>query len=437
MKKTFVLDTNVLLHDPKSLFAFEEHDIIIPIVVLEELDKFKSEPGNLGKSSRAVARSIDQLREDGLCRLGSSCTLGEGLGNIHIYTPKSEKLWIGSKESNDNYIIATCIELKDIVSSVILVTNDVNMRCKADALGVIAQEYLSDKVDIDQVAKVATIYTDAETIDQFYSYKKLDFANLQRGAEIPELRENAYVTLKSWDNSKSALCRYQHGHLRQLKNTEDVFSIKPRNSEQRFLIDALMDENIDLILCAGTAGSGKTLLSLGAGLQHAWMGKKFKGHSIDHVMITKVIQEVGKDIGFLPGTKEEKMEEWVKPFSDNLELLMRKDSATISQIKDKHILEIEALTYMRGRSLMNRFVIIDETQNMTPGEVKTMITRIGNSSKLVLLGDLDQIDNPYLQRDNNGLAHAMERMAGLENVAVLAMTKSERSVLAAQAAERL
>jgi len=445
VNKIFVLDTNVLLHDCDSITSFDDNQVVIPLTALEELDKFKNEPGELGANARAVARKIDELRDMDKSALASPGVVLENGGTLRVYSDNIEFSHAALRRSNDNYIIGVARRLKEWAENegvtacfgpheIILVTNDINMRCKADALGIVAQPYFTDKADIDEGVSVQAVYADPGMIDKLYELRKLDAAEI--GVENPRVN-GCYQIMSNMMNGQSALCRFSEGYMRVIRKVDDIFHIKPRNAEQRFLADVLMDEKIECVICNGIAGTGKTLLSMAAGLEHVVHSKKFNGHHIDRIMITKVVMDVGNGIGFLPGDLDEKMEAWVKPFTDNLEFLLKHDSATVMDLKDKGQIEVDALCFIRGRSLMNRIVVVDECQNLTPKEIKTLVTRIGNSSKLILLGDLQQIDSPYLTKSNCGLAHAMERMQGLSNVAILNMTKSERSALAAQAAQRL
>lgn len=424
MKKTYVLDTNVLLSDPDCLTVFEDNNVCLPITVLEELDKFKTNQGELGRNARKVSRQIDALRLAG--SLSDGVSLGEGMGCLRV---ESENVAFGFKHlanSNDNYILGTTRRLAEKIEAmggkVILVTKDINLRIKADVLGVEAQDYLNEKVSDSPVGSITNINLDPGDVHCFYA----DF-NFGIPVSMPE---NACVVASSYDGSTSALLRVKGGQLRLVKARKDVNGISPRNAEQRFLADMLMDPTLDLVIVNGVAGSGKTLLSLACGLEWMHHAKRER-----RIMITKAIEAVGQDIGFLPGTKEEKMAEWVKPFMDNLELMM--DGDYIRMCMEKGLIELEAMTYLRGRSLMSRFIIIDEVQNIAPKHLKTIVSRVADSSKLVLLGDSQQIDNAYLDATNNGLVYAMSRMEDVPNVGLLSMAKSERGRLAKAAIERL
>lgn len=440
--KTYVLDTNVLLHDPEAIFAFEDNNVVIPITVLEELDNFKGKPGELGRNSRHVARLIDHYRDVGDLH-GDGVKIGRGKGTLSIFAQNSEFRHAGLTKSNDNYIIGAArliaegavhevldpdaVDLKTV--GVTLVTKDVNMRIKADSLGIRAEDYHNDQIESVDVGQIVERQVSADEITMIHRRGELHMAG---GSGCEE--ENQCVILSGNANS-TALARCKNDSYKLVNPKKQIFDkITPRNAEQRFLTDMLYDPDIDLIVVNGVAGSGKTLLSLGAGLDMVrWNNYKF-----DRVTITKVVRDFGEGIGFLPGTKEEKMEEWVAPFRDNLEFLMLNGkSADIQSITDNDMIEVDALNYIRGRSLMNRFVIIDECQNLMPSQMKTIVSRLHKSSKLILLGDVQQIDNPYLSMTNNGLVHTMSRMQGLPNVACLRMVKTERSELAEAAIRRL
>ena len=433
--KIFVLDTNVLLHDPEAIFSFEENDVFIPIVVLEELDKFKREQTDIGQNARLVMKSIDGLRKKGSLKTGVS--LGDGLGCLAVISENIEFEFVGLAKSVDNYILGVTRRLAEIMGRpVILVTKDVNLRLKADAFGITAEDYRG-KMETRPLALIEELETPDEIIDKIYERGSIPLSEAELGAFYYELlATDAESFILKGGKKKSVLVRCAGTgalkKLSQIKDPKRVAGIKPKNSEQRFLADMLLDQEIDMVACAGVAGSGKTLLSIACGLEMALKG------TFDRVLITKAIQPVGADIGYVKGDKKEKMAEWLKPFYDNLELIAKvSGEQTLGTPEDNELIEVDALTYIRGRSLMSRFVIIDEVQNLPPRMLKTIVSRLSDTSKLVLLGDLQQIDNPYLDSKNNGLAYVMTRMRGCPGVGVLSMAKSERGRLARLAIDRL
>lgn len=432
MQKTLILDTNVILHDPEAIFSFQENDIILPIVVLEELDKYKSEQSERGANAREFARIMERLREKG--SFSSGIPLGKERGTLRVIAENAEFRFAGLSKSNDNQILGLTRKLANEFPShlIILVTKDINLRLKADAFGIPAQDYIGEKADATKVGIIKDVSVSDEEIDALY-----------RGGEInaPEGAvdgESVIVCNKTYDHLRMrcesrGLARIQDGKLKRVNGGKAPSGVKPKNAEQHLLVDALLDENVKMVVCAGVAGCGKTLLSMACGVELV------EGGWYDKILITKSIQPVGNDIGYTKGTKDEKMYEWVKPFYDNLDFIIR-GKGRKGPLLDEWIddtIEVEAITYMRGRSIMHKVVIVDEVQNLPPKIVKTIVSRVADSSKLILLGDLEQIDNPYVDIRNNGLAHAMNRLSGLSDVAILNMRKSERGRLANLAVERL
>jgi len=432
MRKVFVLDTNVMLHDPSCIFKFDDNDVVIPICCLEELDKFKGENSERGINARSVSRSLDALIKR--CGDISDFVSLDNGGRIRIFNQNITFDFNGLKNSYDNLIIAIAKHLSCSEDSVVVVSNDINMRIKASSLGLVSSEYKNDAIDVsDKIGRPVEINVDYYVMADLYADVSLggsvDATHIDFGCDP---YENMPVIVKCDASGKaSALCFWKNGKLVRFNQRDVVSGISTRGAEQAFLMSMLTNKEIDLVVCAGEAGSGKTLLSLAAGLDAIRTTR-----SIDRVLFTKSIVPVGEDIGFVPGTKEEKMAEWIKPMYDNIELIMKKTGGKISDTLEKFV-EVDALTYIRGRSLMNRFVIIDEIQNLTPKHMRTIVTRIGDGAKLILLGDLTQIDSPYLNKCNNGLAHVLSNMYGLPNVGVLRMSKTQRSRLAQQAIERL
>jgi len=431
--KLFVLDTNVMLSDPEALFSFAEHSIVLPITVLEELDEFKTSKNELGYNAREVSRRLDILIGDKNPAMG--VPLGEGLGLLYISSGNVEYSYTALKDSADNYIIGTAQMASYFigapVAEVILVSKDINCRLKAKSVGVKAQDYLKQKSDATDVGLTKTITCLYDSV----------FNDLANGVKIPaegncfediKLEENDNLICMSPDRSKSILGRYCDKGIGRVGKGVKACGIKPHSAEQTFFMDALMDSKLDLVICNGVAGTGKTLLSLACGIESVDRGLY---HSL---LVMKAIMPVGKDIGYLKGDKEEKITEWLMPYFDNLDAIAQyKGKRVIDRMFEEGLIEIDALTYVRGRSLMSKFVIIDEVQNLTAAQVKTIVTRIADGSKLVLLGDTQQIDNPYLDASDCGLTYAMSRMTGLSNVAIMQLVRSERGRLASQAVARL
>ena len=439
MVKNFVLDTNVLLYDPQAIFKFEENCLIIPITVIEEIDRFKKDMNETGRNARQFSRILDDLRKKG--SLASGITLDDGgCLRVEMYEESIMKALPHElrEERGDNRILAIAIKLKATETGpVIFVTKDTNLRIKADAIGLKAEDYESDKVEIqDLYTGFTDLESDAATIDRFYG---------QGWTEPPEgLLPNEYVVLRDAANlSHTAVCRNdaRQGRLTSLIKIpprEGIWGITPRNKEQSFALDALLDDEIKLVTLVGKAGTGKTLLAIAAGLQ-----KTAEDNVYNRLLVSRPVYPMGKDIGFLPGDIEEKLAPWMQPIFDNVELLLaghegeKRHSKGYRELMNMGILEIEALTYIRGRSIPNQYLIVDEAQNLTPHEIKTIITRVGEGTKIVLTGDPFQIDNPYVDASSNGLTYVVERFKEQQIAGHIFMTKGERSELAELAANLL
>ncbi|GBG06136.1 hypothetical protein B1748_09545 [Paenibacillus sp. MY03] len=445
MKKIFVLDTNVLLHDPQSLFAFHDNEVIIPAIVLEELDSKKRLADELGRNARSVSRLLDQMREEG--HLHEGITLpGGGLLKVEL----NHRSFLRVQEmfgemSNDNRILAVALNYKmeqeDVLEeekrSVVLVSKDVLVRIKADVLGLQAQDYLSDRnvVDSDLYTGYLTLFVHPSVIDEFYTYRFLSINQLQLKAK---LNPNEFVILRDeMGTSKSALLKVSPDGLRleplYLSN-EPVWGITARNAQQRMALELLLNDDIPLVTLSGKAGTGKTLLALAAGLLKVEDEHKYK-----KLLIARPVVPMGKDIGYLPGEKEEKLRPWMQPIYDNLEYLFdTKKAGDIDKIlMGMGSIQVEALTYIRGRSIPGQFIIIDEAQNLTKHEVKTIVSRVGEGSKIVLMGDPGQIDHPYLDSLSNGLTHIVEKFKYEGISGHMTLEKGERSKLAQHAADLL
>ena len=439
MKKSFVLDTNVLLHNSDAIYVFADNEVVIPLDVLEELDDFKKDSGDIGRNARQVARSLDKIRGKG--NLLDGAPVGDSGGTIRVVMSGPEDLE-GTplrKDIVDNRIIAVALRLQKEGRKVVFVSKDINARIKADALGLKAMDFEKQKVNFDELfAGWRKLEVEASVIDEFYKNKSLALSG-------EDCYPNEFVLLQDKANpKKTALGRYDCSSkvLKILENSDpEAYGIRPRNLQQTMAFDLLLDEKVELVTLLGQAGTGKTLIAVACGLAMAFQGKKY-----DRLLITRPIMPLGRDIGFLPGSKEEKLVSWMQPIFDNLKFIFQvrsgkesEESADkrIDRMIDSNKLEIEALTYIRGRSIPGQYFIVDEAQNLTPHEVKTIISRAGEGTKVVLTGDATQIDNPYLDANSNGLTYTVERMKEQELFGHITFVKSERSRLASLAAELL
>ncbi|MBK9390641.1 MAG: PhoH family protein [Bacteroidetes bacterium] len=438
-KKLFIIDTNVLLHDYKCIYNFEENDVIIPIVVLEELDKFKRGNDLINFHAREFTRELDKLSGDML--LTANIPLGENLGNLHIETGKdfSEKVSQSFPErTSDHRILAiadyVCNANKD--KTVALITKDINLRMKAKSLGIIAQDYQNDKVaNIDDLYKGIRIFDAVrpELISKLYEVPEGVHSD-DFGIEQP-LAGHQFFIMKN--NGASALAHYNPVNKilnRVIKQT--TYGIDPRNAEQTFAIEALSNPDIQLVSLTGKAGTGKTLLALAAALsQH----KRYK----QIFLARPIVPLANRDLGFLPGDVKEKMDPYMQPLYDNLTVIKHKFShqspefLRINDMMKEEKLVITPLAYIRGRSLSSIFFIVDEAQNLTPHEIKTIITRAGEGTKMVFTGDIEQIDSPYLDTASNGLSYLSDKMKDQDIFAHVNLVKGERSFLAELASKLL
>lgn len=446
-RKTFILDTSVLLHSVDSLNSFEDNEIVIPVVVLDEIDKFKKGSDEVNRNARLVIKMIDNLRTQG--KLTEGVPLKNG-GILRVVTDLGQRLMNqllpeGFDLSNDNRILSHALMLKkSLKHEVILVSKDINMRVKADAIGLTAQDYQADKVEIDELySGHKELYVPEECIVQFYKSGVLE-------DYIEDLHPNEYVTLINSNNpSSTALGRFDSSlrHIVPLISESQLWNIQPRNREQRFALDMLLNDDIQLATIIGKAGTGKTLLALAAGLFKVLSERDSDKEPFRKLNVYRPIIPMGKDIGYLPGNEEEKITPYMQPIYDNLEYLLhdevikdgRREGAgmTARYLQESKKLEVKALTYIRGRSLPYQIILVDEAQNLTPHEAKTIITRAGEGTKIILTGDIHQIDHPYLDSTSNGLAYIIERFKYQNIAAHITLTKGERSDLAELAAELL
>jgi PhoH-like ATPase len=440
MKKIFVLDTNVLLHDPRAIFSFEDNDVVVPIVVIEELDKFKKGIDEIGRNARQVSRILDEYRQKGKLSQGVKLE-GGGCLRVELNHQSPDRLpseLIAAKA--DNRILATALNLKHDDLPVILVTKDTNLRIKADALGMRAEDYESDTITLDELySGEVELIVDPGVIEEFYSRGELTVAE-------PKPLPNQFVLIKNSANpSQTALARFsQQKHaLVPIANTKHgVWGISARNKQQQYALDLLLNDDIRLVTLVGKAGTGKTLLALAAGLE-----KTIENRAFQRLVVSRPVFPLGKDIGFLPGDIEEKLRPWMQPIRDNLDFLMGASASAVAgrakgkkdlqSLFDLGMIEVEPLTYIRGRSMPNQYLIVDEAQNLTPHEIKTIITRAGEGTKVVLTGDPYQIDNPYIDSSSNGLTFVVDRFKEEPIAGHITLVKGERSDLAELAATLL
>jgi PhoH-like ATPase len=438
VKKSFVIDTNVLLYDPQAVFKFQDNDIIIPITVIEEIDRFKKDMNETGRNARQFSRYLDDLRKQGSLAKGIPLEGGGSL-RVEIYEERILKVLPPElrTEQGDNRILAVAVDQRDRCECpVIFVTKDTNLRIKADAIGLKAEDYESDKVDISELYPgFSEEEVEPALVDRFHGQGWVE-------ADSP-LNPNQFVTLRDMTNpSHTAITRYDAVQKRLVPlhkvGREGIWSIQPRNREQAFAFDALMNDAIKLVTLVGKAGTGKTLLAIAAGLHKAAEESVY-----NRLLVSRPVFPMGRDLGFLPGDIEEKLAPWMQPIFDNVELLLsghemeKRHSKGYKELMAMGIMEIEPLTYIRGRSIPNQYMIVDEAQNLTPHEIKTIITRAGEGTKIVLTGDPYQIDNPYVDASSNGLTYVVERFKGQPIAAHVTMMKGERSELAELAANLL
>ena len=436
MKKVYVLDTSVCLTDADCLTSFENNDIVVPLKVLEEIDHNKKRQDGAGINARKTIRMLDSYREKGSLHKGVRIAKGKGIIQVKGYDadvlPKEY-----DANTPDNQIIATALTERTLHKrrKVIVVSRDINMRVKCDSIGLLSEDYIEGQV----VKDMSYVYTgttshlvDEQVIDKFYSREDV----ILDKDEI-KLYPNQFVMLVSNSNEKkTALARFVNYStpLQRIPQKKDgIWGVQAKNKEQAFALDLLMNPDIDIITLVGKAGSGKTLCAIAAALEQTMEGDNI----YKRVIVSRPIQPMGKDIGYLPGTMEEKMNPWLAPIEDNLRFLMGNDKETLQMYMDSGTIEIEALTYIRGRSIANAFIIIDETQNLTIHELKTIVTRVGEGTKIVLTGDIEQIDNVYTDETSNGLTHAVEKFKDYELAGHIILQKGERSKVATLAAKVL
>jgi len=438
VKKNYILDTNVLLHDPNSLLKFEDNNVLLPIEVIEEIDRFKRESSELGQNARTVSRMLDGLRGTG--QLSEGVPLPNG-GRLRIVFKSAKSLHNGqaifATDSVDNRILTLAFGIKKAQprSQTILVSKDINLRIKADALGLFAEDYENDRVFIkDLYTGMIEVSVTADKMASFRANAELE---LNGGAQY---FPNEYCTLLDETNPKrTALARVDSTGTRLvpiIDCREGVWGIKPRNREQHFAFDALLDDSVKLVTLMGKAGTGKTLLAMAAGLKRTVLDREFR-----RLVVARPTISMGKELGFLPGSLEEKLAPWMQPIHDALEMLsdlnMGHEHRRSGDLMRSGSIVVEALSYIRGRSIANQFMIIDEAQNLTPLEAKTIITRVGHGTKIIFTGDPYQIDNPYVDSSSNGFNYVVSRFRAEPIAAHIELQKGERSELAELAANIL
>lgn len=428
-EKVFVLDANVLLHDPESIFKFPRHEVVIPVTVLEELDKLKRAPGELGKNARAAIRELAALKTYGQGDLNVGVKLQNAATVRILVEMKTDFAESLSMTVNDNKIIMGAYFLHDQGKHVVFVSKDFAARVKAEAIGLETEDYENLKFSYETIAKgIRHDEVEKSLIDHFYKDSSLQLPGIQ-------YYPNEYSILSCQEHS-SAVARFDahNQQLVPLVKIPTMWGIKPRNVEQKCAMDALLRDDCKLVTLIGPAGTGKTLLALACGLR-----KVFDEGVYSKILISRPIVPLGRDIGYLPGTKEEKLTSWMQPIFDNLELLCaslgNEPSDTLTWVLDSKKIEMEAVTYIRGRSLPKMYIIIDEAQNLTPHEVKTIISRAGEGTKVILAGDPTQIDNPYLDKNSNGLVYTIGKFGSTNIHSKVFLEKTERSELAALATE--
>jgi PhoH-like ATPase len=446
-KKNYVLDTSVYLTDAEALYGFDNHDIFIPLKVLEEVDKHKKRQDTVGVNARKIIRMLDELRKKGDLNKGIRLGKRKGILKVMSYECLNSSLQFPPDldlRIPDHTIIATALAVKSLepestsARKTIVVSRDINMRVICDSLGIQAEDYLIESA----VSNSEELYqgfvehlVDDAVIDRYYDGMPIVIPADE--IESPWFANQYIMMVSNANPKKTALSRFSDHHtpLKKVIHSDmPDWKIKSRNKEQAFAIDLLMDPKVKIVSLVGRAGSGKTLLAIAAGLQQT-IG--LRENIYTRLIVSRPVQPMGKDIGFLPGTMEEKMLPWLMPIQDNLQFILGGDKNTLEMYIEKGKIEIEALTYIRGRSISNAFMIIDEAQNLTMHEIKTIITRVGEGTKIVLTGDIEQIDNIYVNEISNGLAHAVEKFKKFGITGHVTFKKGERSEVATLASKVL
>ncbi len=428
--KTFIIDTNIFIHKHDAISSFRDNEVVIPLTVLEELDRLKSYSDERGRNAREAIRYLDGITKHGDINKGVKMDNGSIL-RVELYYAKDVPVDL-SPEKNDNKILLTAYKLQKEGKRVFFVSKDINARIKATALGLKAVDYEKQKVDIN------SLYTGVREADISAENMKL----LKEKGHLEwhdEFVPNEFVILNQKDVANTEIGQYDSAKrvLRYINNKPNsVCGIKPLNERQHMALEILLDDSITLATIMGKAGTGKTLLAIAAGLRKVIEEKKYT-----RVLVSRPVIPLGKDIGYLPGAKSEKLSHWMQPLFDNLEYILNvyknQSIKSMDQLLNNNLIELEALSHIRGRSLPSQFIIIDEAQNLTPHEIKTIVSRTGENSKMILTGDPYQIDSPYLDTNSNGLTYLVDAFKGQELFGHITLLKSERSDLAELAAELL
>lgn len=434
MRINYVFDTNVLLYDPMAIHAFEGHIINIPITVIEEIDNFKKQMDQVGYNARYISRFLDDLRAKGSLSKGIQMDDGTII-RVNVCGHELKKYisddLIKDKADNLIFSVAKWLE-KNEDNDVIFVTKDANLRIKSDVLGIVSINYLKDSVEVE------TFFEGTKVIEVEDAIIQALYDNGKIKSEDHDCLPNDYLRLESKNNNKKAvLVRYNaqtESFVKINEYVDGLWNIHARNTEQRFALDALMDDKIKLVCLVGIAGTGKTLLAIAAGLASV-----IDKSTYQTLLVSRPVFPMGKDLGYLPGQLEEKLSPWMQPVYDNLRLIMSSsdNDYTYSALMNQGMIEVEALTYIRGRSIPKQYFIVDEAQNLTPHEIKTILTRAGEGTKVILTGDPNQIDNPYIDYHTNGLTYVMDRFKGESIAASVVLLNGERSELASIAAQKL
>jgi PhoH-like ATPase len=437
MRKICVLDTSVLLFDPNSILKFADNVVWIPLVVVEELDRFKKVQNENGRNARKFSRLVDDLRKKGFLSEGVELDNGGKLVISVGDNKKASPVNILDLSINDNIILSSALQLKDQGNSVIVISKDINLRLKSDVLGIKSEDYVNKDMDEDELyAGQRIIKLPNKDLLKFSEERILDLDKEDQSNFYP----NEYLILEDENNPHHRfVAKYNHKKnalVSLIKSREGLWGIHPKNIEQQFAFDALLDDNIKMLSLVGKAGTGKTLLAIAAGLEMCVNRQNYS-----RVLVSRPIWPMGRDLGFLPGDVNEKLGPWMQPIFDNMDFLFgsKRVSKTSSweELINEGLLHVEPLTYIRGRSIPSQFMIIDEAQNLTPHEIKTIITRAGEETKVILTGDCEQIDNPYLDSLNNGLAFCVDRMKREDIVAHAVLKAGERSQLSEIASKLL